>query len=223
MKPVAPDAVAGSALPGLLSRGARTGLLIVPSIFGNDAGTVGLAESFAQRGFAVGLPSLFGRTDAGPCGFDAAGKERAFARMRAYDRDQGLGDLAGWVELVRGAGNGKVVVLGICFGGHLAVLLNARGVAQGVVTVHGGGLEKTLDQAAAMKAPMSLHFGSKDSATSPEAIAQVRAAFAARSDVHIAVHPDAVHGFAHPGSPGFQEAASDASMAALDAMLTSLG
>lgn len=223
MKPVSADAIPGSGLGGLLAPGRRAALLIVPSIFGNDAGTIGLAESFAGRGFAVGLPTLFGRGDAGPCGFDEAGKARAFARMRAFDREQGLADLTGWCARLRAAGNGKLVVLGICFGGHLAVLLNAAGEVDGVVTVHGGGLEKTLGQAASMKAPMSLHFGGDDGSTPPEAIAQVRAAFAGRGDVQIAVHPGAVHGFAHPGSPAFQQAASDASMAALDAMLSSLG
>lgn len=224
----APYALSTPALPGTLVTppppGRRAAVLVLPSIFGADAGTLSLADDVAGWGGPVGLPELFWRTDPGPAGLDEAGRARAMARMRSYDRDQGVADLADHATHLRGVpgANGEVVALGICFGGHLAMLLAARGAVDAVVTVHGGGLERTLNLAERMKVPMSLHFGEADSASPPEAIAAVRAAFAGRSDVEIQVHPGAGHGFAHPGHPAFQEAASAASRASLKRLLDHL-
>ncbi len=218
----------GEELPGWWVRpepaGAAPALLILPSIFGTDAGTMDLARVVAAWGGAVAIPDLFWRGDPGPCGFDEAGRTRAFARMRSYDRTAGLRDLVAWTRWLRSApgGSGRVAALGICFGGHLAALLSSEGQVDAVVTVHGGGLGRLLGLADRMTAPMSLHFGDRDPAIPLDEVEAIRAAFADRADVEIVVHPGAAHGFAHPSSPNFQLAASEAGRASLKRLLTSL-
>ena len=71
----------------------KGGVMILPSIFGNDQGTLSIAEELAKHNLLAGVPALFFRGDSGPCGFDGEEKERAFARMTSYDRERGLRDL----------------------------------------------------------------------------------------------------------------------------------
>lgn len=215
----------GTTLPGWIrpstTEGKRPAVLIVPSIFGSDDGTRSLLDAFGAFAGPVGLPDLFTRTDPGPTGFDEDGRTRALARMRSYDRELGVPDLAAWAAHLRAQPgcDGHVVAFGICFGGHLGLLLAAQSAADGVVTVHGGGMDKVLASGVKVLAPLSMHFGDADPSIGPDARAAIAKAFEGRDDVEIVVHPGAKHGFSHPGNPVFDQAAYDASVASLKAMV----
>ena len=110
----------------------RGGVLILASIFGNDEGTLGIANTLAEHGLLAVVPHLFFRQDPGPCGFDTQGKERAFKRMKTYQQQQGIEDLLVVVEWMRhqlqDIPQSKLLAHGICFGGHLAALLAQKQV-----------------------------------------------------------------------------------------------
>ena len=181
----------------------RGGVLILASIFGNDEGTLGIAEELAQRQLLAVTPALFFRGDTGPCGFDGDGKERAFARMRSYDRVQGLRDLWGVVRWMRAeldhGERSHITAHGICFGGHLAAHLVHEGAVDALSTVHGGRLE-SLSAQHPLTGPASLHFGDQDSAIPLSHVEQVRSNW---PQAEVIIHRGASHGFAHPGSPAF--------------------
>ena len=185
----------------------RGGVLILASIFGNDEGTLGIAEELAKHQLLAVLPALFFRGDTGPCGFDGHEKERAFARMRSYDRTQGLRDLWAVVRWMRGeldrGESSHITAHGICFGGHLAAYLAHEGAVNALSTVHGGRLESVSAQHP-LTVPASLHFGDQDSAIPLGHVEDVRSHW---PQAEIVIHQGASHGFAHPGSPAFMSEA----------------
>ena len=187
-------------------------VLVVPSIFGSDRGTLTFARRIAEAGHPVLGPTLFQRTDPGPAGFDPDGVSRARARMRTYDREQGLSDLTAAAAFLRARPevNG-IVAHGICFGGHLAAILGQRGVVDSVHTVHGSGIERVAPKAP-LPCPLTFHTGSADSTIPPEAIEAISAAW---PHAEITMHDGAHHGFAHPGSPAFVSFAYEASVQTL--------
>ena len=190
----------------------RGGVLILPSIFGNDEGTLSLAHTLAEHGLLAVVPALFFRQDPGPCGFDAQGKERAFARMRTYQQEEGIQDLLVVVKWMREQlshnPSAKLLAHGICFGGHLAALLAQKKVVDALTTVHGGRLDQISAQQN-LTVPASLHFGDQDSAIPLEKINSVQKHW---PQAEVVIHPNAQHGFAHPGSPFFVEDAYQKSL-----------
>ena len=182
----------------------RGGVLILASIFGNDQGTLGVAEELAKHQLLAAVPALFFRGDSGPRGFEGEEKESAFARMKSYELTQGLEDLmmvTRWMrgELQRTSGRDHLIAHGICFGGHLAAHLACRGVVNALSTVHGGRLDSVSAQHS-LSVPASLHFGDRDAAIPLEKIEATRTHW---PQAKIVIHPNSSHGFAHPGAPAF--------------------
>lgn len=83
-----------------------------------------LSDAWAKDGFLVSTPDLFWRQGPGPTADLAFGRDRA----GRFDRDQGLRDIEDLIADLRSrpACNGKVAVLGFCFGGRYAHLAAAR-------------------------------------------------------------------------------------------------
>jgi dienelactone hydrolase len=91
----------------------------------------------------------------------------------------------------------------------------ADGIVDGVVTWHGTALGQHLARPSEMRCPMRLLLGGADPFVPPREVDVVRAAFANRPDVCIAVHTGATHGFSHRAVPeGYR---LDAERAAIEA------
>ena len=113
-----------------------------------------------------------------------------------------------------------IVIVGICFGGALALLAAADGLVDGVVTWHGTRMEDQLGRAAEMRCPMRLHFGNRDPFVPMSAVAAVQAAFAGRHDVQVVVHDGATHGYSHRDAPqAYDQRAEQAGVAAVRELL----
>ena len=104
--------------------------------------------------------------------------------------------------------NGKVAVLGYCFGGEFAVVSTVELGAAAAVSFHGVAIEKHLDLANRIKVPMSLHFGEEDRFALPPVIDQIEAAFRGKPDVEIYRYAGAKHGFAQSDAAAYDEAAA---------------
>lgn len=213
--------VEGGEVPITVCRGSRTGpaLVVVPSIFGvMDDLVEQLGALATDASLAVALDP-FWRVEPGPIPYTEF--QRAIARMPPFDRVKGYQDFLAVVEWAREQPgcDGRVVGLGICFGGPFCFIAAADGALQGVVTWHGSRLENYLGRAGEMTCPMSLHFGGSDGFVPESTVDKTREAFAGRGDVEIVVHPGADHGFSHPTGPAYQEAASAAGMAGVRRVL----
>lgn len=90
-------------------------------------------------------------------------------------------------------GGAKVGAIGYCMGGRLAYLAAATARIDAAVAYYGGGIHDQLDKAAAVTCPVQCHYAERDDHIPLAAVEKVRAALAARAEVH--VYPGATHGF----------------------------
>jgi carboxymethylenebutenolidase len=208
-------AVAGGAVPTAIvgPEDARQvpAVVVVPSIFGPAPDLLERLSEFADRAL-VAVPDPFWRLGGGTIPY--TDREAAFGRLKGFDPGLCIADLRCVVEWARRQGNGKVVGLGICFGGPSVLRFAAEGLLDGVVTWHGSRMEQHLERAGDIACPLRLHFGDADPVTPPDAIDAIRAAFAAHPDVATVVHPGASHGFSHDG-PAYDPVACRAGLDAV--------
>ena len=98
-------------------------MVIASAIFGVTPEVRGIADEFAQQGFLALAPDLFWRTVPGPLPRDdKRAPERAQPRLERLRT--GEADLTDTLAAARGlqASNGKVAVMGLCYGGPYAVI-----------------------------------------------------------------------------------------------------
>jgi carboxymethylenebutenolidase len=191
-------------------------LVIVPSIFGVAEDLVAQMEVLAAAGATAVAMDPFWRVQPGPLPYHDA--SAAFARLRQTDLQQIMSDLASVLAWVRPQCTGRIVGLGICFGGSFCFRAAARGELDAVVTWHGSRLDEFLDLAAEIRCPMRLHFGDSDPVMPMDRVALVQEAFASRDDVVIVIHQGAGHGFSHQGA-AYHEAACRAGLDAAKEMI----
>lgn len=188
-------------------------ILMITAIFGVDEEMQQIADAWAKDGFLVSTPDIFWRVLPGP----TAEMEVAFGRYEKFDPDQGMKDIEDLIQdlKARPECNGKVALLGFCFGGRYAHLSAARLGVDAAGSYHGTKIGEHLDETDKVKCPVSFHFGSEDPAIPMEEVEAITAAYASHGNAEIVVHPDASHNFAMPTKPGYQEAACTASRAAV--------
>ena len=172
-------------------------LVVVPSIYGPAPDLLKRLSEFEERAL-VAVPDPFWRTGGGVVPYDQ--HDAAIARLQGFELRRCIDDLSAVVDWARARGNGRVVGLGICFGGPFVMRFAGDRRLDGVVTWHGSRMEDHLERAAEIVCPLRLHFGSADPITPPDAIEKIRGLLASHPDLAIDVHPGADHGFSHDGA-----------------------
>ena len=208
------------ARPGMVA----PGIVYVPPIFGIEDETRQIAWDYADEGFPVLALDVFFRIHPGPLGREGEEREKAHARYKAFDAEQGVKDIADAVATLKRMPqcSGKVAVFGYCFGGRYAYRAVSDGIADAGVSFHGTKIGLDLAQAAGVKAPLQIHVGDADPQIPMQEVEQVKAALAGKANVAIAVYPGAVHGFTGKGRPSYQEAADTQSRTAALRLLRTL-
>ncbi|MGI9599166.1 MAG: dienelactone hydrolase family protein [Acidimicrobiales bacterium] len=196
----------------------RAGVVIVPSIFGPNEDLLAQMATLAD-GALTAVVDPFWRQGGGALPYTS--RDAAFARVGELDRAACRTDVEAVAAWMAERNHGRVVGLGICFGGPFVLTGAAGGHFAGAVTWHGSRMEGVLDQLDGLTAPLRLHFGDADPITPPEVIDAVRTTFADHPDCSIVIHPGADHGYSHEG-PAYDRAAADAGMADLRALIEAL-
>ncbi len=188
------------------------GILMITAIFGVDDEMKELADAWAADGFVVSVPDIFWRVMSGP----TADMEKAFARYGSFDADQGMLDIEDLIEDLKSRPecNGKLAVLGFCFGGRYAHLAAARFGIDAAASFHGTRIGEHLEETGKITCPVSFHFGSIDPVVPMEEVEAIKAAYAGHPNAEIAVHEGASHNFAMPYKDGYHAEAARASRAA---------
>jgi len=164
----------------------RGRLVVVQEIFGVNPHIRGVCERYAGAGFEVLAPALFDRFGEGAIelDYDAAGVARGRELVAALGFDTAL-DL---VDAACGtlAPEGRVGVVGFCWGGTVAFLANTR---QGrPATSYYGGRTMAFNHET-LRAPMLFHYGEHDPIIPAEhRQAQIDAHPEARAHVYPAGH-----------------------------------
>lgn len=192
--------------------GEGAGVVIVSTISGVDSDMTYYADALAAEGFVASAPDMFWRdADPGPLVWNDDGRKRAFARNDRYDLEQGMKDLADVIADLKKHPrcNGKVAVMGFCFGGPFALLAAARCGTDAGISFHGSHVEKHLDEVDKVRCPLSFHYGDRDQVAPMAAIERIEAAFNHLPDAKVYVYPGAGHGFMTrtPGR-GYMESAA---------------
>ena len=117
--------------------------------------------------------------------------------------------------------NGKVAVLGFCFGGRYAQYAVARLGADAAGAFHGTMIDAELNPMPPKSCPVSFHFGADDPVVPMEAVEKIRAAYAEHDHADIVAHDGTGHNFSMPTKDGYHAGvAATSRQAVLDAFST---
>ena len=177
------------ATPGDARRG---GLVVCHAIWGVTPHLQGLADSYAEDGYEVLVPSLFDRFQRGFAERDT--DPALYARQNGYAEATGWGaEVLDAVQAAIDALAPPVFALGFCFGGTTAWLAAARcSGLSAVAAFYGGQIASYAGDVP--KVPTCLHLGKTDALIPP---ADVEAIRAAHPDLPIYLY-DAGHAFVAP-------------------------
>jgi carboxymethylenebutenolidase len=198
--------------------GKGAGVVILSTISGVDSDMTHYADTLtAEEGFVVSAPDMFWRdADPGPLPWTAEGRKRAFARNNRYDFEQGMRDLSDVIADLKKQPrcNGKIAVMGFCFGSPFALLAAARYGTDAGISFHGSHVEKYLEEAGRVRCPLSFHYGDRDEVAPMAAVERIREAFSGLPDAKVFVYPGAGHGFmTMTRGPGYMESVAHSAWA----------
>lgn len=197
----------GGAIPTYIATpdsGAGPGVVIIPSIMGVASDIIIWADKLAAEGFVVSATNPFWRDeDAGNLEGVEDGRGRGRARMGRVDQEQNLDDLEILLNDLKSRPecNGKVAVMGFCFGGRYAFLGATRLGIDAGVAFHSSKISRHFDEIENVKCPLSYHWGDEDSVAPLEEIEKVQRAFAGLKGAEAIIYPGVRHGFMQTTNP----------------------
>ena len=194
----------GGEIPAYIAEptsGSGVGVVIVTAIFGVDGDTKKICDDLAAAGYPAIAPNMFWQDeDAGVIAVSPEGSERGKARAGRVGRDDGIAYIGACIDdlKARETCNGKVTVMGFCYGGPYVVQAAARFDVAGGVSFHGSFVENFLGELDAVSCPLAFHYGDNDEVAPMTAVEQVQAACANRNNAEVFVYPGGQHGYMFP-------------------------
>ena len=175
-------------------------ILVIQEIFGVNAGIRAKADRWADEGYIAVAPDLFWRQGTG-IELDAdvpAEFERALGHMQAASVDEAIRDIEAAIRAIRAhpRSNGKVGLVGYCWGGLLAYLAATRTDISASVSYYGVSIDAYLGEAHAIANPLMLHVAEEDHFVPKDKQAAIRAALQGNAHVTYHGYPGLDHAFA---------------------------
>jgi carboxymethylenebutenolidase len=181
----------------------RAAIIVVPEIFGVNAGIRSKCDKLAAQGYLAVAPEIFWRFAPGveldpdvPEQF-----QQALGYFGQYDPNDGVLDIEAVIRAIRSgiAGHApvaKVGLVGYCLGGRLAYMAAARTDIDASVGYYGVMIDSMLNEAHAIANPLMLHIPTADHFVGPDAQAAIHAALDPHPKVTLHDYPGLDHGFA---------------------------
>ena len=180
----------------------RGAVVVVQEIFGVNAHIREVCAGFAQAGYAAVAPALFDRLRRGvELGYDEAGMTAGRALVADLGWDAPMREI--WASAKALRADGKVGVIGYCWGGSVAWLAGCRLDVGCVAAYYGRHIVEFLDERP--RCPAILHFGQDDPLIPREAIDKVEAA---HPTVPLFRYEGAGHGFNCTHRPDYRPEAA---------------
>lgn len=173
-------------------------VIVLQEIFGVTDAIRGVADRYAAEGYLALAPDLYWRIEPGvELSHSKADVERAFQYLERFDEEAGLADIGRVAAHIRAMPGlrGRVAVVGLCLGGKLAFRCAARLDVDAAAVFYGVGVEDHLDEVAALRCPVVLHYGDQDRYASAEAQARIEAALPPAAGGGFHRYPGVGHGF----------------------------
>ena len=208
----------------LPASGYGPGVVVLQEIFGVNNYMRRVADWYAAHGFVALCPDLFWRMERG-VELTEAEWDKAIAFYQKLDETRAVEDSAAALEFLRSHStcNGRVGAVGFCLGGNLAYLLSVRFKPDCAVGYYGVGIEKSLDEANNLSAPLLLHIGGRDKFCPPEAQAQIHTTLDSNPLVTIYDYPEMDHAFGRPSGEHYDAAAAElANLRSLEFLVSNL-
>jgi carboxymethylenebutenolidase len=167
----------------------KGGVVVVQEIFGVNAHIREVCDRFAADGYEAIAPALFDRVRPGvELGYAEPGIEEGRELATAVGWDGPMRDI--WAAATAIQADGRVGVVGYCWGGTWAWLAGCRLDVGCVAAYYGRLIVDFLDEKP--RCPVIMHFGAEDTTIPLDNVDNIRAA---HPDVPIHVYEGAGHGF----------------------------
>lgn len=194
----------------LASEPSATAVLLLPEMFGLTDAMCAAASDFAALGYITAAINVFWRS-AHPqtLGYDGKDRDMANARLDALDIDAVVDDIdtaAAWLKAE--IGTSRIVALGHCIGGRLAMLALGLPSIAGAVSYYGLGISKQGAALAAVRKPAQLHYGLADPHVPRAEIEAVASFSKGNPAIEIFRYDGAGHSFCNPNRPMYDVAAA---------------
>ncbi|HUX67539.1 MAG TPA: dienelactone hydrolase family protein [Terriglobales bacterium] len=140
---------------------ARQGVLVLQEAFGVNAHIREVAQRLAGEGYLALAPELYHRTAPGFEG-DYQDFGAAMPHMKAMTAEGQEQDAQAGYDWLRGQGAERVVAVGFCLGGRVAVRAAARVPLAAAASFYGGQLTSLQERVEAIRGPLLLVWGDED-------------------------------------------------------------
>ena len=173
-------------------------IIVIPEIFGVNAGIREKCDDWAAEGYLAIAPDLFWRFAPG-VELDPdveAELQEAFGYFGQYDADLGVKDIEAAIRWLHAQGANKVGCVGFCLGGRLAYMTAARTDINASVGYYGVMIDTMLSEAHAIAKPLMLHIPTEDHFVDHAAQAKIHEALDPNPKVTLHDYPGLDHGFA---------------------------
>jgi carboxymethylenebutenolidase len=180
------------------AQGSGRAIIVVPEIFGVNAGIRSKCDQWAAKGYLAIAPDIFWRFAPGAeLNPDVETEfQEALGYFRQYDPDDGVKDIETAIRWAHSQGAAKVGLVGFCLGGRLAYMAAARTDIDASVGYYGVMIDSMLNEAHAIANPLMLHIPTADHFVGPEAQAAIHAALDPHPRVTLHDYAGLDHGFA---------------------------
>ena len=182
---------------------AKAAIIVIPEIFGVNAGIRQKCDRLAADGYLAVAPDIFWRFAPGvELNPDVEAElQEAFGYFGQYDANDGVKDIEAVIHAIRGGIGGQVPAanvgcVGYCLGGRLAYLAAARTDVSASVGYYGVMIDQLLNESHAIANPLMLHIPTADHFVGPEAQAAIHAGLDSHPKVTLHDYPGLDHGFA---------------------------
>lgn len=199
-------------------------IVLASAVHGVNADLRAIAEEFASHGYIAAAPDLFWRTIPGPLARDDdRTKQRSQPRLEIIKT--GEADLADTLAELRklAQSNGRVAVIGFCYGGPYAILGPKRMGYDAGIACHGSQMLDYIGELDGLARPVCIIWGDEDHQAPAEVLDAYRGAAARMKNLELHIFPGVLHGYMMPeATKAFDRKTRDFSMARALAILESL-
>ena len=182
---------------------AKAAIIVIPEIFGVNAGIRQKCDRLANDGYLAIAPDIFWRFAPGvELNPDVEAQlQEAFGYFGQYDADDGVKDIEATIHAIRGGISGHAPVqnvgcVGYCLGGRLAYMAAIRTDISASVGYYGVMIDQMLGESHAIAHPLMLHIPTADHFVGPEAQAAIHAGLGNHPKVTLHDYKGLDHGFA---------------------------
>jgi carboxymethylenebutenolidase len=151
----------------------RGAIVVLQEIFGVNAHIRRVTESFAEIGYIAVAPALFDRVQKGTeLTYSDSDFDAAMALWKSSSQEDALKDVAASIDAVSEEGQGKVGVVGYCWGGALSFIASGNLPGIKATVSYYGNVPAHLD--VKPKVPLMMHFSEHDKHVSIDAVPAIR-------------------------------------------------